>query len=97
MKKLVENFTNNQAACAWIFILPALIGTLMFIIVPIFCSFGLSFVKWDLLGPVTYVGFGNYKEIFSDGLFIKIFINTFVFFALYYPYGCDCDSLDMDI
>lgn len=79
MKKFVENLFDNQKFTAWIFILPALAGTLIFIIIPVICSFGLSFTKWDLLNPIQFAGFDNYKEIFSEPLFYKIFLNTVVF------------------
>ena len=79
MKKLIENFGNKHSLSALIFILPALLGTLIFIIVPIFCSFGLSFSKWDLLNPISFVGLDNYKEIFTSSLFYKILTNTIVF------------------
>lgn len=79
MKKFAYNILNNQTLSAWIFILPAILGTFIFIIIPIFCSFGLSFAKWDLLNPISFVGFDNYKEIFADGLFYKILLNTVVF------------------
>ncbi|RAI11870.1 MAG: sugar ABC transporter permease [Candidatus Melainabacteria bacterium] len=64
---------------ALIFLLPALLGTLIFIVIPVICSFGLSFVQWDLLNPIKFVGFENYREIFHDGLFYKILGNTIVF------------------
>lgn len=47
--------------------------------IPVICSFGLSFVQWDLLNPIKFVGFENYREIFHDGLFYKILGNTIVF------------------
>ena len=52
---------------------------LIFIIIPVICSFGLSFVKWDLLNSMQFVGLNNYKEIFSEPLFYKICWNTIVF------------------
>lgn len=79
MKKLLDNLLNKQNVAAWIFILPAVIGTLIFIIIPVICSFGLSFTHWDLLNPIEFVGFDNYKEIFSEPIFYKIFWNTIVF------------------
>ena len=79
MKKFLGNLSNNQQLAGWIFILPALVGTLIFIVIPVICSFGLSFVKWDLLNPMQFVGLNNYREIFSDALFYKIFLNTVVF------------------
>ena len=79
MKKFLDNTLNNQSFAGWVFILPALIGTFIFIIIPVICSFGLSFSKWDLLNPIQFVGLANYKEIFSEPLFYKIFWNTVVF------------------
>lgn len=79
MKNLLNKFVNNQNCAAWIFILPAILGTLIFIIVPVICSFGLSFAKWDLLNPIQFVGGQNYVELFKSHLFYKILNNTIVF------------------
>ncbi len=79
MKKFLDKIANEQAFAGYVFILPALIGTLIFIIIPIFCSFGLSFAKWDLLNPIEFVGLDNYKAIFTEPVLIKILINTFVY------------------
>lgn len=79
MNKLFNKLTDNQNFMAWVFILPAVLGTLIFIIIPVFCSFGLSFTKWDLLNPIQFVGISNYKEILTEDLFLKILLNTIVF------------------
>lgn len=79
MKKILSNILNEQSFAGWVFILPALIGTFIFIIIPVLCSFGLSFAKWDLLNPIQFVGLANYKEIFSEPLFYKILYNTIIF------------------
>lgn len=78
-QNLLQNIFNNERFAGWVFILPALLGTLIFIVIPVICSFGLSFTKWDLLNPIQFVGLANYKEIFSEALFFKIFWNTVVF------------------
>ena len=78
-QNLLQNIFNNERIAGWVFILPALLGTLIFIVIPVICSFGLSFTKWDLLNPIRFVGLDNYKEIFSEALFFKIFWNTVVF------------------
>lgn len=75
------------------FVLPAVIGTFIFIVIPILCSFLLSFTNWDLLGDITYAGISNYKAIFSEPVFIQVLINTVVyalsvtFFAVTIPLG----------
>jgi len=79
MKKLLEKYANLQAVSGLIFILPALVGIFIFIIIPVVCSFGLSFTKWDLLNPIEFVGLSNYQELLTSSLFYKIFLNTVVF------------------
>ena len=79
MKNLYEKLTNNQNFAAWIFIAPAILGTFIFILIPVICSFGLSYTSWDMLNPINFVGFENYKLLLKDGLFYKILLNTIVF------------------
>lgn len=62
-----------------IFVLPALAGTFIFIIIPIFCSFALSFTEWDLLNEIKFVGLDNYKSILSEPEFLQILLNTFIY------------------
>lgn len=61
------------------FVLPAVIGILIFIIIPIVCSFALSFTEWDLLNEIKFVGLDNYKAVLTEPVFKQIFINTLVF------------------
>ena len=73
------------------FVLPALIGTFIFIIIPIFCSFALSFTEWDLLNEIKFIGLDNYKAILTEPIFKQILLNTLVyaisvtFFAVIIP------------
>ena len=84
---------DNCKNCVWgiCFILPALIGTFIFIIIPIFCSFALSFTEWDLLNEIKFIGLDNYKTILTEPIFKQILINTLVyaisvtFFAVIIP------------
>ena len=62
-----------------LFILPAFIGTFIFIIIPISCSFALSCTNWDLLGEITFAGLDNYKSVFFEKEFLQILINTVVY------------------
>lgn len=81
----------NNSKIGLFFILPSLIGTFIFIIIPIFCSFGLSFTEWDLLNDIRFVGLENYKSVLTEPEFFQILINTVVyavsttFFAVIIP------------
>lgn len=79
MKDLINKIFNNEIVSAWIFVLPAIFGIFIFIIIPIFFSFGLSFSKWNLLGNIEFVGLSNYKTLFNEPLFSKILLNTIVY------------------
>ncbi len=70
------NFKDNSLK---LFILPALVGTLIFIVIPVFFSFFLSFCEWDLLSDIKFVGFENYKALLTSNTFALILKNTFVF------------------
>lgn len=79
MKKFLWKVLNSHSFAGLIFILPALLGTVIFIVLPVIASFGLSFTSWDLLNPIKFVGLENYKLIFTEPLFFQILLNTIVF------------------
>lgn len=79
MGNFLKKILNEQQFAGWLFILPAFAGILIFIIIPVLCSFGLSFCKWDLINPIQFVGVENYRVIFTEPLFFKILVNTIVF------------------
>ena len=74
-----DKSNKQNTLIAWLFILPALIGTLVFIIIPVICSFSLSFADWDLINEIKFVGLNNYKTILTDHLFWQMLGNTFVY------------------
>ncbi len=77
----MKNFQtkNNNTLTAILFILPAIIGMFVFIIIPVICSFSLSFVDWDLLNEMSFVGLNNYKQILTDKSFLEVLSNTFIY------------------
>ena len=79
MKTFQLKQKTQNSLMGWVFILPALLGTFIFIIIPVICSFSLSFADWDLLNNINFVGFDNYKNLFHDPFFWKILGNTFVY------------------
>ncbi len=74
MKKIFDENSLGK-----LFLLPALIGTGIFIVIPVVFSFYLSFCKWDLLSEIQFVGFDNYIELLTGYQFGLIMKNTFVF------------------
>ena len=96
MANFQSNINKNDGLTALIFILPAVLGTLIFIVIPVIFSFSLSFVDWDLLSPMKFVGLSNFKDVLTDSTFVQVLINTFVFaiassvFAVIIPLVLEC-------
>jgi len=60
----------------YLFILPWLIGFVLFWGGPIIGSFVISLTKWPILSSPQWVGFSNYVKLFKNPIFYKILINT---------------------
>ncbi|GLO61698.1 ABC transporter permease [Vibrio sp. MACH09] len=74
----------------WLFLAPAIVVFLIYVIYPIIDSIILSFYNWDGLGDKTWVGFDNYVELFDSDTFYTSLKNNFlwlVFFMLAPPIG----------
>lgn len=72
-----KNFPDNKIS--FLFLLPCVAGCLIFIIIPVFCSFGVSFFDWDLLSTPKFVGFDNYFELFKEPEFFRVLNNTVIY------------------
>ncbi len=79
MKEKLQKYLNNETFMFWLFIAPAFLGTVIFILIPILASFGLSFCRWDLLNKISFVGLDNYINLFQEAKFWMILNNTIVF------------------
>lgn len=79
LKNKISAISQKESFWAWVFILPAFSGTLLFIIMPVLASFGLSFFEWNLLSKPKFAGLENYTELFTDPVFYKVLWNTFYY------------------
>lgn len=79
MCKNSKNFSENDTKTAYWFLLPCLAGCGIFIIIPIFFSFGLSFFDWNLLNTPKFVGLANYTELYREPSFYRVLGNTVVY------------------
>lgn len=79
MKKF-DNFFQKDAVSGYVFILPWLLGFLLFTLVPFVASFYFSFTKYDLFSNPKFVGFDNYVKMFTnDELFWQSLKVTFLY------------------
>ena len=76
-------FKNKLAVSPWLFLAPAIIFFLIYVIIPIFQSIWVSFYEWDGLGQAKWVGLANYVELFDDEYFYTSLKNNFIWLVLY--------------
>jgi oligogalacturonide transport system permease protein len=70
----------------FLFVLPFVLGVLLFKLFPFVMSFALSFTQYDLIDPPEWVGLRNYEEMLgSDPLFTKSLGVTLTFALLAVP------------
>ncbi|NJN83475.1 MAG: sugar ABC transporter permease [Caldilineaceae bacterium] len=78
----------NQAKWGYIFLLPWILGLLIFILGPILASAFFSFTDYEIISPPRFVGLSNYTKAFTDDiLFWPSMGRTFVYALLVVPLG----------
>jgi multiple sugar transport system permease protein len=71
---------RSEERTAWLFVLPIVVGILIFNIYPVLFSLYASFTRWNLLSPPTWVGLANYTTLFtSDPFFFSTLRNTLLY------------------
>lgn len=85
-KELLMNFRDNIPML--VMLAPFLILFLLFMVVPIFSSFVLSFTSYDLISSPDFTGIENYRRLMvNDNVFAITVKNTLVFAIVAGPLG----------
>lgn len=69
----------------WLFVLPGLLGLIIFVVIPMAASLVLGFFNSTLLGGTTPVGFQNFVRLFHDSQFLASIGVTAAFVVIYTP------------
>ncbi len=85
---------QNHLPRAFMFLLPSMLGMLIFLLIPIIISILISLTDWDGLGKLTlntflqehFVGLDNYGKILGGSEFYKVLRNTCYYIVLYIPF-----------
>jgi multiple sugar transport system permease protein len=85
MKKQKFYFTQEMVA-GYVFILPLIVVYALFMIIPIFSTFGISLTKYRSLALPEFIGLNNYTQLFRDVRMGSVFFNT-VFFTIMSVFG----------
>jgi multiple sugar transport system permease protein len=76
---------RRSTALGYALLAPSLFGVLVFLLLPILVVIWLSLYKWDLLGPLRYVGLDNWRSVLVDTDFVNSLVVTTIFVAIVVP------------
>ena len=77
---------NDSRIIPYLFIAPWILGFLIFTIGPLIFSFVMSFFDWPIVGETTFIGFDNYKNMFTnDKMFRHSLMVTVKFAVMFVP------------
>lgn len=64
---------------------PSLFGVVTFLLLPMLVVAWLSVYRWDLLGPIRFVGLDNWQSVLTDPTFAMSLLVTLAFIAMVVP------------
>ena len=74
----VQGIRRQRMALGVLFLLPTLIGLVLFVLGPIVVAIGMGFMKWNVFKPPDFIGLKNYTRLFQHELVGQTFGNTFI-------------------
>ncbi|MDN4617133.1 sugar ABC transporter permease [Paenibacillus sp. PsM32] len=84
--KTKSNLYRKEKYFGYLFILPPVVGFLLFTLYPALYSVYGSFTDWNGLGQMNFIGLDNFKDILTDDFFYKSMFNT-LFLMIGIPIG----------
>jgi len=79
--------TLNEALTGYLFILPWLLGFVVFVFGPLLAGLYYSFTDYAIGSPPVWIGIENYLTVTRDALVGKSLFNTFYYAAIAVPIG----------
>lgn len=76
---------TRRTALGYALVAPSLFGVVVFLLLPMLVVAWLSLQRWDLLGPIEYVGLSNWRSVLTDPSFGTSLIVTLLFIAMVVP------------
>ena len=79
--------TGQRAITGYLFIGPFILGVLFWVLYPALMAAWLTFQKWNLITPATYIGLGNFQTMMADKLFWQSLKVTSIYTFYSVPLG----------
>lgn len=78
----LAGMARRRAAMGYLFILPTILGIVVFTAGPVIASFALSFFQWNVIDDPVWVGTRNYDTLLNDNRALQSFVTTGKFVLL---------------
>jgi multiple sugar transport system permease protein len=75
----------RATAVGYALLAPSLFGVVTFLLLPMLVVGWLSVHRWDLLGPIQYVGLDNWRSVLTDPSFATSLVVTALFIVIVVP------------
>ncbi len=94
MKAITKKRFMREYRYGYIFLAPFLILFFVFMVIPIFVAFFLSFTNYNMLQSPVFTGIENYKMLLlDDKVFLTALKNTLIFALITGPVGYFCSFI----
>ena len=74
----MDGVRRQRAILGYLFLLPTIVGMSLFVLAPMFITFGLGLFKWNIFRPPEFVGLANFDRLINDARVFTTFRNTFL-------------------
>ena len=77
-KMLPRTMVGRRTLTGYLFIMPFILGFILWFLIPALTAVWLSFQNWNLISPPEYIGFKNFARLADDKLFwqsLKVTVN----------------------
>jgi multiple sugar transport system permease protein len=81
------SYRRREAIAGYLFILPWIIGFVVFLLGPIIASFYFSLTHYQVVQPPEWAGLANYRRLVQDDLFWQAMKVTTIYVAVSVPLG----------
>jgi len=79
--EVIVALKNQYPVLSYLFILPAFLLVVLFLLVPMVQNVYYSFFDWDGISKPVFIGMQNFTTFFKDSNFLTSFLNTLIWVA----------------
>jgi multiple sugar transport system permease protein len=84
-RRFYQRLSFEETFYGWLFILPAVLGLVLFQLGPVLASLALSFTKYEIISSPSWIGLANYSNLLDDDLWLKSVGVTLKYVTLFVP------------